>query len=406
MPYYCEANPRFASTVPRNPIHDFATELLAEWERAGLLRVEDADARDRVRAHADGLGGTFFDASSNDYLGFASEDVSRETSKRWAGVSVGAGASRLIHGTRGAHLKLESALAEWVGHETALLFTSGYAANLGLVSALGQPGTVVVSDALNHASLIDGCRLSRARVVVARHLELAAVRDALAGSTADRARWVVTESYFSMDGDGPDLPALRALCDEFGAALIVDEAHALGVFGSEGAGRCVEANCRADAIVGTLGKSVGLQGAFVAGPRALRALLWNRARSFVFSTAMSPLLATLALFHVQQVRAAETRRALLRAHSFLVRGHLARARVPVVESSFGPIVGVLAGDEGRALALSESMAREGVLAQAIRSPTVPAGEARVRLTLSATWTTPQVDELCVRVIRAVRSVGL
>lgn len=405
MAYYCWASAPDRSIPSVNPIHDFATELLAEWESAGLLRVEDADARDRVRAQADALGGTFFDASSNDYLGFASDDVSRETSRRWAGVPVGAGASRLIHGTRTPHLKLESALAEWVRHETALLFTSGYAANVGLVSALGQPDTVVVSDALNHASLIDGCRLGRGRVVVARHLDLGAVREALAGAATDRARWVVTESYFSMDGDGPDLGALRALCDEFGAALVVDEAHALGVFGAEGAGRCAEAGCRADAVVGTLGKAVGLQGAFVAGPLALRSLLWNRARSFVFSTAMSPLLATLGLFHVQQVRAAETRRSLLRAHSFLVRGHFARAGLPVVESSFGPIVALLAGDEARALALSESLAREGVLAQAIRPPTVPAGEARVRLTLSATWTTPKVDELCTRVIRAARSVG-
>ncbi len=389
-----------------SPIDEFATQLLSEWEQAGLLRQEDASARDRVRAQADALGGTFFDASSNDYLGFANEDVSRETSKRWAGVPAGAGASRLIHGTRAPHLELESALADWVGHESALLFTSGYAANLGLLSALGQPSTVIVSDALNHASLIDGCRLGRARVVVAPHLDLEAVRTALRTSAADRARWVVTESYFSMDGDGPDLPALRALCDEFDAALIVDEAHALGVFGPEGAGRCAEASCCADAVVGTMGKALGLQGAFVAGSRALRALLWNRARSFVFSTAMSPLLATLALFHVQQVRSAETRRSLLRAHSFLVRGQLARAGVPVVDGSFGPILALLAGKQTRALALSELLAREGVLAQAIRPPTVPAGEARVRLTLSATWTTPKVDELCARVIRAARAAGL
>jgi len=389
-----------------NPIDEFATALLSEWARQDLLRVEDVDARERVSAQAAALGVPFLDASSNDYLGFAASDVSRETSKRWAGATPGAGASRLIHGTRPAHLALEQELARWVGHESALLFTSGYAANVGLLSALGQPGTVVISDALNHASLIDGCRLGRARVVVAPHLDLDAVRTALSTATADRARWVVTESYFSMDGDGPDLPALRALCDEFGAALVVDEAHALGVFGDEGAGRCAEMGCHADAVVGTLGKAVGLQGAFVAGPSTLRALLWNRARSFVFSTAMSPLLATLGLFHVQQVRAAETRRSLLRAHSFLVRGHLARAGIPLVPASFGPIVGLLAGDEQKALTLAGALAREGVLAQAIRPPTVPPGEARVRLTLAATWTTPNVDDLCARVVRAARRVGL
>jgi 8-amino-7-oxononanoate synthase len=297
-------------------------------------------------------------------------------------------------------------LAAWVGHESALLFTSGYAANLGLVSALGQPGTVVVSDALNHASLIDGCRLSRARVAVVPHLELAAVRAALEHSSAERARWVVTESYFSMDGDGPDLPALRSLCDEFKASLIVDEAHALGVFGPEGAGRCAEAQVRADAIMGTLGKAVGLQGAFVAGPRVLRALLWNRARSFVFSTAMSPLLAALGVFHVQQVRAADTRRSLLRAHAFLARDHLTGNGLRLTPGSFGPILPLLVGDEAKALALATSLAERGVLAQAIRPPTVPPGHSRVRLTLSAIWTTPKVDDLCARVTAAARAVGL
>lgn len=389
-----------------NPIDEFATALLAEWASQGLLRVEDVEARERVRARAEALGVPFLDASSNDYLGFAGADVSRETSARWGGATPGAGSSRLIHGTRAAHLALEQEVADWVGQASALLFTSGYAANVGLVSALGQPGTLVISDALNHASLIDGCRLGRARVVVAPHLDLDAVRSALSAARGERARWVVTESYFSMDGDGPDLPALRAVCDEFGAALVVDEAHALGVFGEQGAGLCAQASCRADAVVGTLGKAVGLQGAFVAGPLALRALLWNRARSFVFSTAMSPLLATLGLFHVQQVRAAETRRSLLRAHSFLIRGRLAREGLPVVEGSFGPIVAILAGPAATALALSDALTLEGVLAQAIRPPTVPAGEARVRLTLNATWTTAKVDDLCARVVRAARSVGL
>jgi 8-amino-7-oxononanoate synthase len=389
-----------------DPLNEFATALLSDWERQGLLRTEDANARGRASVAADAAGKPFLDACSNDYLGFASADVSRETTRRWTGVPIGAGASRLVHGTRPPHLELETALAAWVGHESALLFTSGYAANLGLVSALGQPGTVVISDALNHASLIDGCRLSRARVAVVPHLELGAVRSALENSSAERARWVLTESYFSMDGDGPDLPALRALCDEFNAALIVDEAHALGVFGPEGAGRCAEAGVRADAVVGTLGKAVGVQGAFVAGSRTLRSLLWNRARSFVFSTAMSPLLAALALFHVEQVRAADTRRALLKAHTFLARNHFSRAGLRLTPGSFGPILPLIAGDEARAVALATSLAERGVLAQAIRPPTVPAGEARVRLTLSATWTTPKVDDLCARVIAAARAIGL
>ena len=180
---------------------EFFLAELAELEQRGLLRDPDDGAqRERARAAAAALGLGLLDASSNDYLGLAAASVSRETLSGWQGLPAGSGASRLIHGTRGSHLELEHELARWVGLDSALLFTSGYAANVGLVAALGTADSVILSDALNHASLIDGARLSRARVRVVPHLDLAAAERELA-TNAGRRTWVVTESYFSMDGD-------------------------------------------------------------------------------------------------------------------------------------------------------------------------------------------------------------
>ncbi len=197
----------------------------------------------------------------------------------------------MVSGDHAAHRAAEASLAEWVGRPAALLYSSGYAANVGLISALAGPGDLIVSDALNHASIIDGCRLSRATVAVAAHADRRGGGARLSQRSGRGRAFVVVESLFSMEGDCPDLAALRGVCDEHEAALLVDEAHALGVLGPEGAGACAEAGVRADALVGTCGKALGLQGAFVAGSARLRDWLWNRARSFVFSTGVSPALA-------------------------------------------------------------------------------------------------------------------
>ena len=257
------------------------------------------------------------DFTSNDYLGAARGHVSRATSDgsvpprrrprtahrlRPHGPQPlhGTGASRLVHGTHPLHELLEQGLASWVQQPAALLFASGYAANLGALSALAQPEDLIISDELNHASIIDGCRLSRAQLRVVPHLDLTAVESAL--KQPARRRWVVCESYYSMDGDMADLPALRRLCDQHGAYLYVDEAHALGVFGPNGSGLCARSGVKPEVLIGTLGKALGSHGAFVAGEDALRLWLWNRARSFVFSTATAPsaALQTLQLLHWAQ----------------------------------------------------------------------------------------------------------
>ncbi|HLV68303.1 MAG TPA: 8-amino-7-oxononanoate synthase [Polyangiaceae bacterium] len=358
----------------------------------------DAGAREAVAATAERLGVRFLDASSNDYLGLAGRpagNVSRETCP-----DVGAGASRLVNGGRPEHAALERALADWVGLSEALLFTSGFAANVGVVSALATEESVVISDQLNHASIIDGCRLARGQVLVVPHLDLAAIESALSAARMVPVRWVVTESYFSMDGDGPDLAALRALCDRHRAFLVVDEAHALGVFGPEGAGRCAEHGVVPDVLIGTLGKAVGSQGAFVAGSTALRTFLWNRARSFVFSTAPSPELCARTLEHVRRARQSDGARDHLLALSAALRHALVERSVPMVPGSFGPILPVLLGTAPRALAAAQTLRDAGVLAQPIRPPTVPEGTARLRLTVTARHTNDDVKRLADAVARA------
>lgn len=359
----------------------FLDEELAKLEAAGLLRLPSAPPDPFL-----------LDCSSNDYLGYA-RDVSRET-------SLGAGASRLIHGTTSEHLELESRLADWVQLPAALLFSSGYAANVGLLQSLARPGDVIFSDELNHASLIDGCRLSRARTVVVPHNDLEALDRALAAE-AGRRRWIVTESYYSMDGDGPDLVALRALADRHGAHWLVDEAHALGVFGPSGAGRCAEHHVKPDALMGTLGKSVGSSGAFVAGSPSLRLYLWNRARSLVFSTATSPSLAQQTLAMVEAVQRADPQRAQLlrKAEAFVTR--LQRAGMPFPERYLtGPIVPVVLGTADAAQQLARELTEAGFLVQAIRPPTVPAGTSRLRITLR-----PQLEDLALEQLATLLIAG-
>ncbi len=354
--------------------------LAAELERlraAGLLREPPVSAFDENPG---------LNCASNDYLGYA-RDVSRET-------SLGAGASRLIYGTAQAHLELEARLAAWVNLESALLFSSGYAANLGVLQALAGPGDVILSDALNHASIIDGCRLSRAEVRIVPHLSIADYAAEL-HAVRDRRCWVVTESFFSMDGDGPDLSALRALTDEHGAAaLVVDEAHALGVFGEAGSGLCSAAGVRPDVLVGTLGKALGSSGAFVAGTSSLRTYLWNRARSLVFSTATSPAVAQATLETLERCITDTAGRACLLQRAQQLTHTLRCAGVPLPEQHLaGPIVPVIFGSNQAALSAAARLAEHGFLAQAIRPPTVPKGTARLRITLHPGLTAAQVEQL-------------
>lgn len=384
--------------MPTDPLAHLSQQL-AQLDRQGLRRRQ-----------AEPIEPGTLSFCSNDYLGLGA---------RLAPVaSSGAGASRLIAGERDEHRRLERAFASWLGVEDALAFTSGYAANVGTLASVAGAGDLIVSDALNHASLIDGARLSRARIVVAPHGDVDAVARALDERTEARA-WVVVESYFSMDADGPDLAALRRTCDARGAGLYVDEAHALGVLGPQGRGRCAEAGVVPDVLIGTLGKSFGSQGAFAAGRSLLRDWLWNRARSFVFSTGLAPVSAAAALRSLQQVIEEPGLYEDVRARSARLRAGLVAAGA--VEGSspdgtaapsptppdraprllgFGHIVPLVLGTPARALLWAERLRALGVHVLAIRPPTVPAGTARIRLTLTAQHSDEDVD----RTVEAFASV--
>ncbi len=350
--------------------------------------LEALRAAERLRERPAPLPPGSVSFSTNDYLGLAAESVPPEG-------PAGAGASRLVAGERDAHASLEDAVARFVGAEAALVFSSGYAANVGMVSALVGPDDLVVSDALNHASLIDGMRLARARVVVTPHLDPNAVERALASRTERRA-WVVTESYFGMDADVAPLAALRELCDRHGAALLVDEAHALGVLGPEGRGLATEAGVVPDAIVGTFGKSFGAQGAFVAGSTTLTRWLWNRARSFVFSTGISPALASIAEHQLRRSQREPWRRERVLGHAARLRARLQELGLRVGEraaTTVGPIVPWVLGSEREALAAQDRLRERGLHVVAIRPPTVPVGTSRIRLATSAAHTEADLDRL-------------
>jgi len=373
---------------PLDPLRHLEAELAA-LERQGLLRKPSRLSR---------APSPLLNLCSNDYLGYAADP--------WPELHdpSGAGASRLITGNDEAHESAESTIASWLGAPAALLFSSGYAANLGTITALAGPGDLIVSDALNHASIIDGCRLSGARVRVVPHLDTAAVELALTEAKDARRRWVVSESYFSMDGDIPNLRRLRSLCDAYDAALLIDEAHALGVFGPSGAGLCSEAGVRPDVLVGTAGKALGLHGAFVVGSTALRAFLWNRARSFVFSTGISPALARAIALRVERAARDDEARARLRQIEAQLHEGLAALGVEHPQQRRGPVIPWLLGAPQAALDFSQRLRERGILVQPIRPPTVPAGSARLRITAHARLQSTEVER-ALEAFAACRPLG-
>jgi 8-amino-7-oxononanoate synthase len=353
---------------------------LAEVVDEGRWRAPRAfDARGPVGT----LGGAdVVSFASNDYLGLSAHPAVRAAAhdalERWG---TGAGASRLVTGSRPVHAELEEELAQWKGTEAGICFPTGFAANLGVLSVLGGPGVRVFSDELNHASIIDGCRLSRADVAVYRHRDLGHLGELLASSDAqpEMPSLVVTDSVFSMDGDVAPLDQLVALCDRHGALLVIDEAHA--VLGprlelSEVSGTANSTVVR----VGTLSKTLGALGGFVAASRDIVDLLINRARSYIFSTALPPADAAAALAALRILRSAEGEALVGRLASLVQRMSDAGLAPPAHAS---PIIPVILGPERAAIDASSTLLARGLWVPAIRPPTVPTGTSRLRVTLSA-----------------------
>jgi 8-amino-7-oxononanoate synthase len=371
--------------------HDAIQLALRDLEEAGLLRSP------RVLAGSTSPevvidGRRVLNLCSNNYLGLADDDrLSAAAILSLQEAGLGAGASRQISGTFSLHRTAEARLASFVGLPSAVLFSSGYAANVGAIPALASRDCLILSDRLNHASLIDGCRLSRARVRVYDHLDCDHVDQLLRAHRADhRTALLVTESLFSMDGDLAPLAELRSLCDRYEVGLYVDEAHALGVLGPKGRGSCADAGVTADVLVGTLGKAFGASGAFVAGTATLVRLVENRSRSFVFSTATPAALAAAVTVAVEVVERADDRRRQLAAHAIRLRAGLSDAgfRVSPGTSSIIPVV---IGDPAATMRLSADLLAAGVFVHGIRPPTVPSGTSRLRITPMATHTSPQLD---------------
>jgi glycine C-acetyltransferase/8-amino-7-oxononanoate synthase len=385
-------------------------ERLAELERLGRNR--------RLRLVSGPQGPTvLLDGQpvlllcSNNYLGLADHprvrEAAAEAAMRWG---VGAGASRLISGTMTVHRRLEERLAAFEGRQSALLFGSGYLANLGVIGALAGSGDTIFSDELNHASIVDGCRLSRAEVVVYRHCDAEHLLWSMRrhGPRRDvRRRLIVTDSVFSMDGDVAPLEEIVELAQASGARVVVDEAHATGTFGPEGRGALAQAGLEGevDAIVGTLGKALGSYGAYVCADEEMIRYLINSSRSFIFSTAPPPPAVAGALAALELLEERPHRVERLCANARVLRRALAQEGFPVAEGDMH-IVPLIVGEERDAVRLCQEAIEGGVFAQAIRPPTVPVGTSRLRLAAMASHTASDLRMAASVLAAAARKLGL
>ena len=334
--------------------------------------------------------------ASNDYLDLAGDlRVVSAAQQALADSGAGSRASALVCGRTRWHARLEKRLAEFEQQAAAVLFPSGFAANMGTICALAGRNDTLFSDRLNHASLIDGCRLSGAKTTIYEHGNLSGLHDALKQAPVGGRKLIVTDSVFSMDGDLAPLPELCNLAERFGAMLLVDEAHATGVFGAEGRGvaELQEVEHRVAVRVGTLSKAVGTLGGFVAGPHVLIDWLWNRGRPQVFSTALPPAVCAAAEKSIEIIETEPDRRQRLLQRAAELRSRLASAGVATVQHATGPIVPVILQTPGRAVQVAQELERAGFLVGAIRPPTVPAGTSRLRITLSCGHTAADVKRL-------------
>lgn len=372
------------------PVRAWAEEELSALAGKGLLRT--LEPLEGPQGGTVRIAGTrLINLSSNDYLGLAADPRLAEAAAQAARrLGTGSGASRLVVGNGEAHRSLEAALVEAEGAPAALLFNSGYAANVGILTTLVGPQDAVFSDALNHASIVDGCRLSRAKVEIYPHLDLSALEERLARTQA-RRKLVVTDWVFSMDGDLAPLAELVRICRAHGAALMVDEAHATGVLEKDSA-----VMAEVDLRMGTLGKALGGFGAYVLCAGPVREWLFNRARSLVYSTSLPPPVCAAAERALQIVREEPERRARLwRNIEHFAAGLRALGLPAEARSAIFPLV---LGSPERALSASDFLRERGVLAKAIRPPTVPPGTSRLRFALSAAHARAELD-------RALEALG-
>lgn len=370
------------SRAPR--IADWISESLRDLDSEGLLR------RRRVTTVLqDGWcevdGRRLLDFASNDYLNLATDPRVISAAQEALHESAGARASPVVCGRSPWHVQLEQQIATFEGQPDAILFPTGMAANMGTIAALCGSGDLILCDRLNHASLVDGCRLSGAALRVYRHDDLSTLAREFNKAQSVQRRWIVTDALFSMDGD---LAPLKELCDiasQFDAALIVDEAHATGVVGEHGRGACEAAGVedRVAVRIGTLSKAVGAQGGFVAGSSELIQFLWNRARTQMYSTGLAPALCAAARTALKIIAAEPERRRRLADVAGYFREQLRGAEIETIEAAMGPIVPVILHNPQAATQIAARLEERGFLVGAIRPPTVPRRTSRLRIVVTA-----------------------
>ena len=364
----------------------FLSNALEEIKTQDLYRqLRIIHGAQSARVQVDGQKVVLF--SSNNYLGLAEHPALREAAiEALERYGCGAGASRSISGTMELHKELEKRIARFKGCEAALLFSTGYMANIGLLTTVVEEGDLIVSDEFNHASIVDGCRLSRAEVWVYRHRDMEQLEELLKRS-AHRSKLIITDGVFSMDGDIAPLPAIRALADQYGALVMVDDAHATGVLGERGRGTAEHFDLmgRIDIQMGTLGKALGGFGAYIAGSQDLIDYLINRCRTFLYTTALPPAIAAMALAALEIVEGEPQRRTRLWENTAYFKEGLAKLGFNIGMSET-PICPILIGDNALTMEADRRLMARGVFAQGIRPPTVPPQGSRLRAALMATHT--------------------
>jgi 8-amino-7-oxononanoate synthase len=374
-----------------------------DQELCAVLEQRQAEQRYRQRsivsspqdAHVTVNGTPYLAFCSNDYLGLANHpDIICALQSSAVDMGVGSGASHLVHGHTHYHHQLEEDIAQFTGRERALLFSTGYMANMGVVSALMGRGDTVYEDRLNHASLIDAGLLSRAKVRRYQHNNLEQLERMLANDHS-RRKLVVVDGVFSMDGDLAPLDQLAALCTRYHAQLMVDDAHGFGVLGRNGGGCAEHFQLSSDELpilMGTLGKSFGTFGAFVAGSSALIETLIQFARTYIYTTALPPAIAAATRVSVSLLQSDVARRDRLHQRIRYFRERAAALSIPLMLSST-PIQPLVLGDDRRVMAVANTLREQGILVGAIRPPTVPEGTGRLRITINANHSEADIDDL-------------
>lgn len=381
---------------------------LRRWEKRGFMRsLRTFEQAAKPVTMIEGKEMLLF--SSNNYLGFTTDErLQKEAIKAIEKYGTGSGGSRLTTGNYCLHEALEKEIAQFKGKEAALVFSSGYLANIGVISSLMKRGDIIVSDEWNHASIVDGCTLSKAETIVYKHVDMEDLERKLQQAIVKKSRngriLIVTDGVFSMDGDMAPLEDIVHLAKKYEAFVMVDDAHGTGVIGETGAGTAeyFGVTDEIDLHVGTLSKAIGGEGGYVAASNTLIRYFHQQARSFIFQTSLSPAMVATALRAIQLLPKETKKRNHLRNLTFRLREELMKANFiisPVDDPT--PITSVILGDAKKAVLFSKKLADFGIYAPAIRPPTVPLGKSRIRLTLMATHTEAQVDQL----IHAFRTIG-